>query len=84
MSAGLPVITSKQNGASELIQEGVNGTVVDDPSDKEKVIDAIIYWSSHRYTMHTADLNPLRLDRNVAETIRVLEKAAGERKGRAR
>src|SRR5205823_12547550 len=33
LAAGLPVITSAHNGAAELIEEGVNGSVVDDPSD---------------------------------------------------
>jgi len=31
--AGLPVITTRWDGASEMIEEGVNGYVVDDPGD---------------------------------------------------
>lgn len=33
MAAGLPVVTTSANGASELITEGVNGAVVEDPAD---------------------------------------------------
>ncbi|MFH0926790.1 MAG: glycosyltransferase family 4 protein [bacterium] len=33
MSFGLPVITSKINGASEIINDGKNGYIVDDPGD---------------------------------------------------
>lgn len=31
MASGLPVITTKQNGAADLVTEGVHGFVIDDP-----------------------------------------------------
>ena len=31
MAAGLPVITTRQNGAGELLQEGIDGFVIDSP-----------------------------------------------------
>lgn len=33
LASGLPVVTSRYNGAGELIAEGVQGSIVDDPSD---------------------------------------------------
>ena len=33
MACGLPSITSRYNGASELMQQGVNGFVVAEPAD---------------------------------------------------
>jgi len=33
LSAGLPVLTTRQNGGHELISEGVEGWVIDDPTD---------------------------------------------------
>ena len=32
MASGIPVITTRQNGASELIDNGTDGFVVDEPS----------------------------------------------------
>lgn len=80
LAAGLPVITSAQNGASELIQHGVNGTVLPDPSDIDAAVEAITFWCSQRFMAHPLDPEPLRLERNVAETIQILEQAARERR----
>jgi len=33
MASGLPVITTKDNGASEIIEDGKDGFILDDPSD---------------------------------------------------
>lgn len=79
LAAGLPVITSAQNGASELIEEGKNGTVLPDPSRIDAVVEAITFWCSQRFMAHPADPDTLRLDRNVQETVRILERAASER-----
>jgi len=80
LAAGLPVITSAQNGAGEMIEENENGNVVDDPSDTRSVVEAIAYWWSRRFyapPVHAADLS---LDRNVSETLAILEMAAKEKK----
>ena len=78
-AAGLPVITSRQNGASELVEEDVNGSVLDDPSDLTALIFAICHWASRRMTMGRIDTDQLELERNVEETIKILELAASER-----
>lgn len=80
LAAGLPVITSVQNGAAELIKEGVNGSVLPDPSKIDAVVDAIAFWSSQRFLARPVDTDALRLERNVAETVKVLELAASERR----
>ncbi|MEN2986546.1 MAG: glycosyltransferase family 4 protein [Thermodesulfovibrionaceae bacterium] len=41
MAAGLPVITTKLSGASEIILNGENGFVVDRPEDTDKIADYI-------------------------------------------
>jgi UDP-glucose:(heptosyl)LPS alpha-1,3-glucosyltransferase len=79
LAAGLPVVTSSQNGASELITEGVNGSVVGNPADPAAVFAAVSFWleSQPRRPVKTgADLS---LNRNVAETLAVLELAAREK-----
>jgi UDP-glucose:(heptosyl)LPS alpha-1,3-glucosyltransferase len=79
LAAGLPVVTSALNGASELIRAGVNGSVVADPADRGAVYAAVCYWLAGiapRPTQTTADLS---LERNARETIALLEMAAQEK-----
>jgi len=42
MAAGLPVITSRANGTSELIEDGREGFVLDDPTDPGAIAKAIL------------------------------------------
>ncbi|MCI0535887.1 MAG: glycosyltransferase family 4 protein [Verrucomicrobiales bacterium] len=79
LAAGLPVVTSAQNGAAELIHERVNGTVIEDPSDTRAVVEAIQFWWSRRFGSPPIEAAALSLDRNVRETVAVLESAAGGR-----
>jgi len=81
LAAGLPVVTTAQNGAAEVIEEGVNGTVVDDPSDIKAVVGAIAWWWSRRFYVPPVNAAELSLGRNVTETLTVLEQAAKEREG---
>lgn len=78
LAAGLPVVTTAQNGASEVLTEGVNGTVIADPADTAATVRAIQYWmkQSCRPVPCRADLS---LERNAAETMKVLEIAAREK-----
>jgi UDP-glucose:(heptosyl)LPS alpha-1,3-glucosyltransferase len=39
MQAGLPVITTRQNGAGELLTEGIDGFVVESPWSKDQLTD---------------------------------------------
>ena len=41
MVSGVPVITSKGNGVSELIEHGITGVCVEDPSDVESLKGAV-------------------------------------------
>lgn len=41
MAAGLPVVTSRINGASEMIIEGENGYVIEDPLNPAEIADKI-------------------------------------------
>ena len=79
LAAGLPVITSSQNGACELIREGINGSVVSNPADRVAVFSAVSFWldvKAHRPVVSLVDVS---LERNVSETLAVLELAARER-----
>ena len=41
MACGLPVITSRQNGGSEIISHGCDGLLLDDPADSTGLADMI-------------------------------------------
>ncbi len=42
MACGLPVVTTRQNGAAELIEEGVNGYTIEDPGKIEELAEKIV------------------------------------------
>lgn len=79
LAAGLPVVTSSLNGAGELIREGVHGTVLPDPSNADALAEAIGYWSSRRARFGPPAGIDLSLERNVCETMSILELAAREK-----
>jgi UDP-glucose:(heptosyl)LPS alpha-1,3-glucosyltransferase len=80
LAAGLPVITTAQNGASEWIEEGWNGTVIDSPVDVAGLAQAISEWLDKPGERTTPDRAAMSLERNVRETLAVLELASRERK----
>jgi len=41
LASGLPVITTRDNGFSEIIENGVHGSIVDRSSDSAALRDAI-------------------------------------------
>ena len=80
LASGLPVVTSIQNGAAEWLEPGVNGDVVPDPADLPVVAATLARWIDRGPRRLTPDLASLSLERNVEETIAVLELAARERR----
>jgi UDP-glucose:(heptosyl)LPS alpha-1,3-glucosyltransferase len=48
MNAGLPVITTKQNGAGELLKDGVDGFVIDSPWSLDQLSDRILRLAADR------------------------------------
>ncbi|MDZ4286441.1 MAG: glycosyltransferase family 4 protein [Prosthecobacter sp.] len=79
LASGLPVITSRFNGASELIDPGVSGAVLDEPEDIDALERTVSTWMQRRPVRITAKGLPLDLESNVRETLRVLEMAAEEK-----
>jgi UDP-glucose:(heptosyl)LPS alpha-1,3-glucosyltransferase len=77
MAAGLPVITTRANGCSEIIEPRVHGSIVDRADDVSALCDALDFWSdeSRRLTARPALLEratQFDLSRNVAHTLDVL------------
>lgn len=77
--ADLPVITTSLNGASEIITPRRNGTVIADPRDTDAVVEAIRHWILQRGQAEMPPKHELSLERNVEETLSVLELAAREK-----
>ena len=76
MAAGLPVITTRANGCSEIIEPKVHGSVIDRPDDVNALSDALHFWSdeSRRLTARPGLLEratQFDLSRNVAHTLEV-------------
>ena len=45
LAAGLPVITTRDNGFSEVIEDGVHGSIVDDALRTKSIREALVFWS---------------------------------------
>jgi UDP-glucose:(heptosyl)LPS alpha-1,3-glucosyltransferase len=85
LAAGLPVITSAQNGAAEIIQSETNGLVLPRADD----INLIVCWLEYLADpAHRAELKgPAQtlaqqydLSRNVSETLAVFDRLGSLRK----
>lgn len=42
VGSGVPAVTTRWNGAAEVLEEGVHGMVIDDPSDAQALATAIV------------------------------------------
>jgi UDP-glucose:(heptosyl)LPS alpha-1,3-glucosyltransferase len=78
LAAGVPVITTINNGFSEIIESGVHGEILKDPEDVAALADAINRWStlSQKPEIRTACAergHEYTIERNVADTLKVLE-----------
>ena len=81
LAAGLPVITTRANGLSEVIEDGVHGTVVEDSRDVSALVAAIHTWSNlesrvgarPRIVERAAQFD---ISINVARTLEILFQAA--------
>jgi len=77
LACGLPVVTTKGNGAAELVEEGVSGCVVPEPADENALALACARALGLKGPF------PCRvpgLDQWLAATINLMERAAGEQK----
>jgi len=87
LASGLPVITSRFNGAGELITEGVEGHVVADPGDVDDLVARLepLFDPTRRLAMGRAARRLAlahSLDHNVDEVLAVYEEVIASR-GRA-
>lgn len=61
LASGLPVITTKNSGASELIEDNVQGFVVEKPEDTKAISEKIQVFVSDRSKLESMSKNARRL-----------------------
>ncbi len=83
MAAGLPVITTRGNGFSEIMQDGVHGSIIGQPADVPEIVRAIQFWAD---AARRSEARPRILERaagfdiskNVERTLALLFQAAAK------
>jgi UDP-glucose:(heptosyl)LPS alpha-1,3-glucosyltransferase len=78
LAAGLPVVTSSQNGAGEVLRGGQTGSIITSPADIPAIVRAIQFWKNRPPARLTGLDFDLSMERNVAQTISILEDVANE------
>ncbi|HZA37814.1 MAG TPA: glycosyltransferase family 4 protein [Candidatus Baltobacteraceae bacterium] len=81
LACGLPVITTRSNGFSEIIEDGLHGSVVDLASNVTGLRDAIQFWSqaARRAAVRSTNMQhaaQFDISVNVARTLEILVQAA--------
>ena len=77
LACGLPVITTRSNGFSEIIEDGVHGSIVDHARDLLALRDAIRLWSdpSRRAAVRSTNSQlaaQFDISQNINETLAIL------------
>jgi UDP-glucose:(heptosyl)LPS alpha-1,3-glucosyltransferase len=81
LASGLPIITTRSNGFSEIIEDGVHGSIFDNSANLVGLRDAIRFWSdpSLRHAARSANIeraSQFDISNNVAQTLEVLTRVA--------
>jgi UDP-glucose:(heptosyl)LPS alpha-1,3-glucosyltransferase len=80
LASGLPVITTRDNGFSEIIEDEIQGSIIDHAGDTNALRSAILFWSD-TVKRNTALPQILKraaqfdISKNVEQTLRVLLQA---------
>jgi UDP-glucose:(heptosyl)LPS alpha-1,3-glucosyltransferase len=77
LACGLPVITTRANGFSEIIENSIHGSIVDHAGNLVGLRDAIRFWSdpSRRSAARSGNIeraSQFDISRNVEQTLEVL------------
>jgi UDP-glucose:(heptosyl)LPS alpha-1,3-glucosyltransferase len=78
LAAGRPVITTRANGFSEIMESGRHGTIVDAPRDVDAIGAALEFWSdparrAQAQVDNLALAAQFDISRNVSETLQILD-----------
>ena len=81
LASGLPVITTRSNGISEIIDDDVHGSIIGNPANLVGLREAIQFWSdpSRRDAARSANMeraSQFDISDNVAQTLEILTRLA--------
>ena len=81
LACGLPVITTRSNGFSEIIEDSVHGSIVDHAGDLIDLRDAIRFWSdaSRRAAARSANIgraSQFDISKSVEHTMAIITQIA--------
>jgi UDP-glucose:(heptosyl)LPS alpha-1,3-glucosyltransferase len=81
LACGLPVITTRFNGFTEIIEDNVHGSIIGDPSSLIALRNAIRFWSdpSRRDAARAANstrASQFDISKNVQQTLEILTRVA--------
>jgi UDP-glucose:(heptosyl)LPS alpha-1,3-glucosyltransferase len=84
VAGGLPVITTRDNGFSEIIENGVHGTLVNAPNDSRALAEAIRFWSDESRRAAARSTNAelasrFDISKNIEATLNVLIQSAASK-----
>jgi UDP-glucose:(heptosyl)LPS alpha-1,3-glucosyltransferase len=84
LACGRPVITTRFNGAGELMQDGRDGFVIDSPADTERLAHAMLCLLDNRFRTDMgvaarATAADHSIERNFREMMAVFTKAAARK-----
>jgi UDP-glucose:(heptosyl)LPS alpha-1,3-glucosyltransferase len=81
LACGMPVITTRANGFSEIIEDKIHGSIIELASDVAALRDALILWSNH--TRRSAARSTIMqrasqfdISKNVGKTLEILVQVA--------
>jgi UDP-glucose:(heptosyl)LPS alpha-1,3-glucosyltransferase len=83
LAAGLPVVTTRANGFSEIIATGVHGTVLDDPRNIDAICEALLFWSNNARREEARvgiieRAEQFDISANVARTLQILTSSSAD------
>ncbi len=90
LGSGVPVITSKLSGISEIMTQGIHGAAIEDPSDIRSLAAALREWVVLLSNKDNADTvreacvklaSQFTLERNLEETLGVIRQVIKEKAG---
>ena len=86
MASGLPVVTSRINGASEILTDGKDGIIIDNPSNPEEIAEKIKPLLAGQ-ARHAAGMEArmtvakYSIEKNVERFLRLIDDVRGGLKG---
>ena len=78
LASGLPIIVSKASGAAEIITEGVNGLLLEDPRDSQGLAEKIRLTFDNRFRNKLSKnarilAENFTVDKNVEKTLQIYQ-----------